>query len=101
MSWVHMGASMSDGDAPSITPRLRGRKGSAIRARFLRQHPRCAVCSAPAVAVDHVQPLALGGRNHASNKQALCDDCHAAKTRADRAAIRAAKYARIREMPKA
>jgi len=33
--------------------------------------------------VDHVMPVHVGGRNHASNLQALCSGCHAKKTDTD------------------
>lgn len=29
---------------------------------------------------DHIVPLVLGGTNHRSNLQRLCDECHEAKT---------------------
>jgi 5-methylcytosine-specific restriction protein A len=38
--------------------------------------------------VDHVKDLALGGDDHPSNMVALCPNCHAAKTRGDRADYR-------------
>lgn len=45
-------------------------------------------CTDPATDVDHIIPLGMGGsrydplneRNRASNLQALCRDCHSAKT---------------------
>lgn len=33
-----------------------------------------------ATQVDHVESLALGGTDEASNLQAICDDCHKVKT---------------------
>ncbi|MFF3654962.1 HNH endonuclease [Streptomyces olivochromogenes] len=36
---------------------------------------------ASAIDVDHIQPLALGGRDTDSNVQPLCRSCHKAKAR--------------------
>jgi 5-methylcytosine-specific restriction protein A len=72
-------------------PRIRGRQLQAIRARVLSAKPLCAMCEARGLAtaatqVDHVVALGLGGSDDPaddSNRQALCDDCHSAKTKAD------------------
>lgn len=47
---------------------------------FLRAHPRCARCGAPATVVDHVLPLRAGGSHDPANLQPLCAPCHNAKT---------------------
>ena len=50
---------------------------------------RCALCRAYGSEVDHIKPLESGGDAWAvSNLQAICRDCHVAKTRAERAAKR-------------
>ena len=36
---------------------------------------------APAVLVDHVRPLSMGGDDRVSNLQSLCRQCHAKKTK--------------------
>jgi 5-methylcytosine-specific restriction endonuclease McrA len=73
---------------PTATPRLRGRAGVEARARWLRAHPLCVMCHADGVIaaasiVDHIIPLALGGRDDDTNKQSLCDACHIEKTKTD------------------
>jgi 5-methylcytosine-specific restriction protein A len=79
------------------------RRSLATRERlalFLAAHGRCQRCGwilAPGTRweVDHVVPLALGGRDHADNMQVLCSPCHGGKThRIDVPAI--ARTARIR-----
>jgi 5-methylcytosine-specific restriction protein A len=67
---------------------------------FLSAQGRCQRCGwalTPGTRweVDHVIPLALGGRNAADNMQVLCSPCHGGKThRHDVPAI--AKTARVR-----
>lgn len=68
--------------------RIRGRRLQAIRSRLLRANPLCVMCSArgiyrAATQVDHVVALANGGADDDSNRQGLCDDCHAVKTAHD------------------
>jgi 5-methylcytosine-specific restriction protein A len=70
------------------TPRTRGRKWLAIRARQLRLHPLCGHCMekgfvSEAVEVDHIVPLFKGGTDAWANLQSLCAQCHADKTRED------------------
>lgn len=73
----------------SVRPRsdrVRGKRGDwlKLRARVLNDEPHCAVCSAPATEVDHVQPLALGGAMwERANLQPLCHEHHKAKTRTE------------------
>ena len=67
------------------TPRLRGERWMHIREAWLRAHPMCAECERRGEAklaqqVDHVVPLADGGRDDGSNYQSLCVPCHAAKS---------------------
>ena len=43
---------------------------------------RCAYCgSREKLTVDHIKARSLGGTNHLSNLQTLCDSCNAAKSR--------------------
>jgi len=52
----------------------------------VRQGWKCNVCRAflkSTFEVDHVVPLCRGGTNDTSNLQALCVECHSAKTRED------------------
>lgn len=64
---------------PSAASRGYGHAWRAIRAAFLKTHPRCP-CGAPATEVDHIVSLRNGGTNAAANLQALCKPCHARKT---------------------
>jgi 5-methylcytosine-specific restriction endonuclease McrA len=49
--------------------------------------------------VDHVIPLALGGRDETSNLQVLCEPCHSGKTRTrDVPAIAKSARARARHL---
>lgn len=55
------------------------------RAAFLLDNPLCAACraegrTAAALEVDHVVPLWKNGPDTWENLQALCLDCHAAKS---------------------
>ncbi|MEQ1930975.1 MAG: HNH endonuclease signature motif containing protein [Parvularculaceae bacterium] len=75
------GAPAFGGDRPSAARRGYDRKWRAIRAAFLRAHPRCA-CGSPASEADHVTPLAAGGTHGWLNLRALCKPCHSRKTAA-------------------
>lgn len=69
--------------------RKRGRQAVEDRARVLRRdNGLCQSCLAmgrvrAAAEVDHIIALVNGGGDTDDNKQSLCDQCHAAKTRAD------------------
>lgn len=60
----------------------------------MRQKGRCAKCAGrfalADLEFDHVLPLALGGSNDLANFEALCGECHKAKTRGDIRKIRKA-----------
>ena len=74
------------------TRRRRGRYLMAVRARMMWDNP---LCSGPDsecekagrirawTQIDHIKPLGKGGDDVQSNRQGLCDECHAAKTRRD------------------
>ena len=69
--------------------RKRGRAGQRERAQVLVEEPFCRLCLAEgkrvrAVVVDHIVPLAWDGSDDRSNKQALCNPCHDAKSKAER-----------------
>jgi hypothetical protein len=49
---------------------------SAIRAAVLAAEPRCRVCGAPAVTVDHIRRRVDGGDDSPSNLRPLCHQCH-------------------------
>lgn len=48
----------------------------------------------PATQVDHIKPKAKGGADDQSNLQAICTDCHRAKTDADEGRKPAARFDR-------
>jgi 5-methylcytosine-specific restriction enzyme A len=53
-----------------------------FRQVMLAREPLCRRCGAPAVAVDHIQPISAGGDHwDPDNLQSLCIRCHNAKTR--------------------
>ncbi len=67
------------------TARISGRARQAIRKKILARDPLCVLCIAlgvtrAATVVDHIQPLWRGGAESDSNRQALCEACHDAKT---------------------
>jgi 5-methylcytosine-specific restriction protein A len=71
--------------------RKRGRAGQRDRAEVLREEPLCRACTAagrvePSTRVDHIKPLSDGGSDERENKQGLCEPCHDAKSKAERAA---------------
>ncbi len=68
--------------------RIRGRKRQEIRQRLLRDNPLCVVCEKKgrvtlATEIDHTIALVNGGTDTDDNRQGLCADCHASKTRRD------------------
>lgn len=69
--------------------RITGRRLVERNRRFQRKHPLCKRCTEKhqrvrhGTQVDHVIPLAKGGRDVESNLQNLCDDCHVEKTAED------------------
>lgn len=79
---------------PKSTERVRGWRGQKERAAFVRENPLCKHCLERdvvryGVIVDHIIPLALGGEDTPENKQHLCADCDAIKTKRDLADIAA------------
>lgn len=52
-----------------------------LRARVLREEPRCRACGAPSTEADHIRPISLqGARWDRANLQGLCKACHKVKT---------------------
>lgn len=73
-------------DAPK---RITGRKLQRMRQALFSRKPLCELCEEQgrvrlATQRDHRIPLAEGGRDDESNEQGLCDECHAAKSEAER-----------------
>lgn len=59
-----------------------------MRAALFQRQPLCVECERHGVVTiatqrDHIKPLAEGGADDESNEQALCDDCHEAKSLAE------------------
>lgn len=73
----------ADAARPSATARGYGGRWAATRAGYLRSHPACVTCGAPATVVDHV--VAHRGDMarfwDRTNWQPLCRACHDRKTR--------------------
>lgn len=70
--------------------RKRGRAGCRDRAQVLAEEPLCRLClkqgrTTASQIVDHIKPLAWGGSDERTNKQALCKPCHDEKSREERA----------------
>ena len=91
-AWQTRAATVAGGAAEFVavrpTPRIRGRKGQAIRAAHLAGEPLCRMCRAEgkvtiAVMVDHITPLAEGGAEAPENRQSLCGRHDKDKTAAD------------------
>lgn len=70
-------------DRGGSTARGYGYAWQVIRTRVLARHPGCAAptCTARAVDVDHIVPLAQGGTHDEKNLQPLCRSHHNRKTR--------------------
>ena len=88
---AHAGRAVADAEAARSAIRARMREADpflwsgqwrGLRAVYLKRHPYCVVCGAPAKHVDHIASrkqapsLALEW----SNLQALCVSCHTKKT---------------------
>lgn len=63
---------------------------------MLAEEPFCRECLKRGLRVasdvaDHIIPLSEGGSDDRENKQGLCDPCHDAKSKAERAAAAAAR----------
>jgi 5-methylcytosine-specific restriction enzyme A len=64
--------------------RNRGRQWMTIRALVLTEEPLCRPCLAKdrvtaSEEVDHIIPLAAGGKDDRANLQGICGDCHKVK----------------------
>ena len=65
-----------------------GRRLQVIRKRHFQREPLCVMCKARGIVrlaeeLDHIVALANGGEDVPENRQGLCKECHAEKTRAD------------------
>jgi len=63
----------------------------------LDEEPFCRACLTRGLhvasdKVDHIKPLAWGGSDERDNKQGLCDPCHDAKSKAERAEAAAQRF---------
>lgn len=47
-----------------------------IRARVLREEPRCRLCGSRAEQVDHIIPVSRGGTHERVNLRGVCGPCH-------------------------
>lgn len=71
----------------NMDKRVTGRRLQAIRADHFARFPLCVRCAAKspprvslATQLDHTVALEHGGKDTASNRQGLCDECHKDKT---------------------
>lgn len=78
-------------ERPRFQPdkRLRGRAAVRERAELVALWPFCREClkqgkHVKTDVIDHVVPLAWGGREDRGNKQGLCHPCHDAKSKLER-----------------
>lgn len=60
-----------------------------MRAALFQREPLCAVCKTQGLVVlatqrDHIQSLEEGGADDDDNTQGLCEECHEAKSLAER-----------------
>lgn len=80
------------GDGRSSTERGYGHAWRKLRTTILkRDGHQCQPCKrkgrlTAATQVDHIVPKAKHGTDHPSNLQAICDECHEAKTALDNGA---------------
>ncbi|ARF55098.1 HNH endonuclease [Streptomyces gilvosporeus] len=64
---------------PALQVARRSRPAPYSRAEILARWSGCAYCDGAAEELDHVVPLARGGRDVAANVVAACRDCNASK----------------------
>jgi len=69
-----------DRGRPSAAARDYGLRWRRIRAAYLKAHPLCVDCGAPATDVDHEIPRSRGGTDQWSNLRGRCHSCHSRKT---------------------
>ncbi len=79
---------LADSAVMVATRRITGTELQKIRREHLRENPLCVHCLAlglvrSATQLDHIVPLHKGGAEEKSNRQGLCDECHALKTADD------------------
>jgi len=70
---------------PNAHTRGYGARWSKAAAAFLKEHPLCNHCPAPATLVDHIIPADIAPKMFwdRSNWQGLCHDCHNRKRKDD------------------
>lgn len=78
---------------PTAAKRITGRRLQALRAELFQREPLCEECKrqgrvTAATQRDHILSLEEGGEDIASNTQALCEECHDAKSLAERTRAR-------------
>lgn len=74
---------------PTAAKRITGRKLQRMRAELFTSNPLCVECAKLrlvklATQRDHIVSLEEGGLDVPENTQGLCDDCHDAKSLAER-----------------
>jgi len=84
MSMVYRGESMAAFAENLRLFSMKRRRGIPDEILATMRSQNCAECDEPATEVDHILPISEGGTNDIGNLQALCETCHAAKTRNER-----------------
>ena len=72
------------GERVNREPRYSSTRWRALRLTFLRENPLCIECNELANVVDHITPVTQGGDFWHGPFQAMCDSCHARKSRTER-----------------
>lgn len=75
---------------PTAAKRITGRRLQQLRQQLFEREPLCRPCYRQGVVKlatmrDHIVPLEEGGKDVEENVQPICDDCHDAKSKAERA----------------
>ncbi|BBL25368.1 HNH endonuclease [Comamonas terrigena] len=75
---------------PTAAKRITGRRLQQLRQDLFDREPLCRPCSRLGLVVlatmrDHIVPLEEGGRDVEANVQPICEPCHDAKSKAERA----------------
>lgn len=74
---------------PDVVKRITGRRLQRMREELFRRQPLCEMCLPKGVFTlatqrDHRIPLEEGGTDTTDNEQALCEECHEAKSLQER-----------------
>lgn len=97
----HLASGWNQPGRATAAERGYGHRWRALRAMVLRRDRHvCQLCLAagratPATEVDHRVPKSQGGTDDPANLQAICSECHAAKTEVERRAAACPAHRKI------